>query len=150
MLGELLAADYLIRKNYRIIERNYRCRYGEIDIIASEGSNLVFLEVKSRSSDSYGHPGESVDREKIMRIRRTATCYLGSVDGIFFDSIRFDLVCLELAEKIPVDIMRNLNACPGRVHYEIKNVPEFDYCRNNQLLSRLQKFIKINHIKNAL
>lgn len=72
---EDLAAQYLEQKGYRILERNYRCRQGEIDLIAMDGSCLVFVEVKYRSSRRTGHPAEAVNVRKQRRIARTAVYY---------------------------------------------------------------------------
>lgn len=74
---EDVAVDYLEGRGYDILERNYRCPYGEIDVIARSGSYLVFLEVKYRGSTAYGSPGEAVDRRKQRRISRAALCYYG-------------------------------------------------------------------------
>lgn len=75
-MGERKAADYLARKGYRIIERNYKCKVGELDIIAMEGRTLIFVEVKTRSNLSYGMPCESINRTKKGHILRTARYYI--------------------------------------------------------------------------
>lgn len=72
---ESQAAEYLEKKGYHILERNYRCRQGEIDLIAMDGSYLVFVEVKYRSGRSKGHPAEAVNIKKQRRIIRTAGYY---------------------------------------------------------------------------
>lgn len=74
--AEDFAADYLSDNGYKIICRNYFCRFGEIDIVCSDGTFLVFCEVKSRSLNSISTGRESVDRSKISRIRKTALWYL--------------------------------------------------------------------------
>lgn len=74
--GESLAAAYLQKKKYRIIAANYRCRFGEIDIIASNSRYLVFLEVKLRKSAGFARALEHVDTYKQSRIRTTAEMYL--------------------------------------------------------------------------
>ncbi len=91
MFGEQKAAEMLLRSGYRILERNFRCRSGEIDIVAMTGMTLVFVEVKSRTSDLYGTPAESVTKKKQERIRRTAMYYLKTHDRRYND-IRFDVV----------------------------------------------------------
>ena len=58
---EALAAEFLEGRGYRIVERNFRCRLGEIDLIARDGSVLVFIEVKYRKTGAYGDPAEAVD-----------------------------------------------------------------------------------------
>lgn len=74
--GEQQAAKYLRRKGYKIIATNYRCRYGEIDLIVSNRSNLVFVEVKLRKSSKFAYALEHVDIFKQNRIRTTAEFYL--------------------------------------------------------------------------
>ncbi|MCL2603976.1 MAG: YraN family protein [Defluviitaleaceae bacterium] len=76
MLGQQAAEDYLVKKNYRILQRNYRVKSGEIDLIAQDGAYLVFVEVKSRSGLGYGHPREAVNAAKQARILRTAQHYI--------------------------------------------------------------------------
>lgn len=74
-LGEDIATNYLQKKGYRILERNFRKGYGEIDIIAVKDNTLVFVEVKTRKSNSYGTPLESITHWKIRPLVRTAEFY---------------------------------------------------------------------------
>lgn len=74
--GEELAAKFLRRKGYKILEKNYRCRFGEIDVIAENREYLVFVEVKLRKNDSYGAGREFVTAQKQQRIKTTAMLYL--------------------------------------------------------------------------
>ena len=74
--GESIAADYLRKKRYTIVAANYRCRFGEIDLIASNRKFLVFAEVKLRKSDSFAAAAEYVDSRKQNRLRSTAEMYL--------------------------------------------------------------------------
>lgn len=69
------AARWLSEKGFVILERNYRCRQGEIDLIARDGRYLVFVEVKYRSGECAGHPAEAVHAQKQYRISRTALYY---------------------------------------------------------------------------
>ena len=73
---ELLAAVHLEKCGYHIIEKNYRCRIGEIDLVACDGAYLVFVEVKYRADASKGNPLEAVGPAKQERVRRTAAWYL--------------------------------------------------------------------------
>ena len=75
-IGEKLAADYLERIGYSILQRNFRCRYGEIDVIACNSEYLVFCEVKTRKGSAPLHPSLSVTKVKGMRIRELASLYL--------------------------------------------------------------------------
>ena len=74
--GEALAAKYLQTKRYKVVATNYRCRFGEIDLIMSNRKYLVFVEVKLRKSDKFANAAEFVDRRKQDRIRTTADMYL--------------------------------------------------------------------------
>jgi putative endonuclease len=77
-LGEEAAEAALRKERYRILERNYRTPVGEIDLVARQGRCLCFVEVKRRSSTSYGHPAEAVTDEKKRRIARAAEWYLAA------------------------------------------------------------------------
>ena len=75
-IGENAAADVLRAKGYRILKQNYRCRYGEIDIIAEKYGDLSFVEVKTRQNLNYGRPCEAVTEEKKKHLKRAAYCYM--------------------------------------------------------------------------
>ena len=75
---EKLAGAYLEQQGYEILEYNYRCRMGEIDIVARQGGYLVFVEVKLRKDDTFAAAREFVDQRKQERIRKTALFYLQS------------------------------------------------------------------------
>lgn len=91
---EQKAGAYLEEQGYEILEYNYRCRMGEIDIIARDGEYLVFCEVKYRSDLRSGHPAEAVDRRKQQVISRCALCYL-TQRGMTDQACRFDVVSFE-------------------------------------------------------
>ncbi len=74
--GEKTAIKFLESKGYKILTKNYRCKIGEIDIIAADGDTLSFVEVKTRSSDKYGLPGEAVNYNKQIKIVKTALHYI--------------------------------------------------------------------------
>ena len=78
--GEALAAEELRRRGCRLVEAGWRCRFGEVDLIAEEGPFLCFVEVKLRRSDAYGRAGEFVDRRKQERLRTAAALYLSTHD----------------------------------------------------------------------
>ena len=93
--GEKLACGALKKKGYRILEKNYRCRYGEIDIIAKHKGSLVFIEVRSKTGDSFGSPEESVTSQKKQRLISTAMDYLnGHPDSP--PDWRIDFVAIEM------------------------------------------------------
>ncbi len=75
--GEDIAVRYLESRGYRIVERNYRVRLGEIDIIAEHGKDLVFIEVKTRTDTFFGTPFESVTPQKQKQLSKVALDYLG-------------------------------------------------------------------------
>lgn len=89
--GEDIAAEHLLANGYRIVERNYRCRQGEIDIIATDKAAIVFIEVKTRSSDRFGLPASAVDHAKQGRMARASMAYMAD-KGIDDKEARFDVV----------------------------------------------------------
>ena len=93
--GEELAVAYLAEAGYRIVERNYRCLFGEIDIVAEEGETLVFVEVKSRRSDAYGDPQLAVGHQKQKKISMIAVHYLAE-RHLRHRLARFDVVAVKL------------------------------------------------------
>ena len=96
--GEKAAEDYLVEMDYLILERNYRLKFGEIDIIAAKDGGLVFVEVKSRSNINYGYPSEAVNYKKKQKITNVAKYYIlnNCLDNI---SIRFDVIEVYLKSK---------------------------------------------------
>ena len=96
--GEDLAVDFLRKKGYRILERNYHFEHGEIDIIAEEHTMLVFVEVKARRSKLYGEPEDAVTPKKQNQVRHTADGYLME-KNIDDRACRFDVVAIDLDTK---------------------------------------------------
>ena len=91
--GEQAAVDYLTGCGFRILDRNWRCAAGELDIVAVERHVFVVCEVKTRSGTRYGTPLEAVGRAKRNRLRRLAIRWL-TAHGVRFDQIRIDVVGL--------------------------------------------------------
>lgn len=93
--GEDRACEYLERLGYQLLERNFRCREGELDIVAQEGKVIVFVEVKTRSSNSAGHPFEAITNSKQARIRRLAAewCQRYQVSQV---QVRIDAIAVML------------------------------------------------------
>jgi putative endonuclease len=89
--GERLAAEHLERLGYAIVARNHRTRYGEIDVVAADAENLVFVEVKTRRG--RGRPWDALDERKRRQVRRMGIAYMSEVDdrpkrrGVRFDAI---------------------------------------------------------------
>jgi putative endonuclease len=91
--GEQAAAEYLESVGLRILDRNWRCAEGEIDIVAVERHVLVVCEVKARTGTRYGSPLEAVGRAKRARLRRLAVGWINA-HGVRFDQVRIDVVGL--------------------------------------------------------
>ncbi len=75
-IGEEEAVKFLKKNKYKIIERNFRTKFGEIDIIAKKGNKVVFIEVKTRKTISFGYPEEAVDERKLNKIKKVALYYI--------------------------------------------------------------------------
>lgn len=95
--GERLAAEELVRRGYHILERNFRCSYGEIDLIAEDEQDLIFVEVKTRRGNVYGLPEEAVTYRKRQKIVQVASCYLDLHD-CSERSWRIDVVAVQLSK----------------------------------------------------
>ncbi|MEO5662727.1 MAG: YraN family protein [Nocardioides sp.] len=91
--GELLAARHLVKQGMVLLDHNWRCPAGELDLVLREGKTLVICEVKTRTSNDYGTPHESIDRAKVDRLRRLAAAWL-RVHSARPDDIRLDLVAV--------------------------------------------------------
>ncbi len=86
-----MALRYLLERGYELVERNYRTRYGELDLILRQDNTLVFVEVKLRRGTGFGGPLEAVTTRKQSTIRSLAEQYLSERDPTF-DAVRFDVV----------------------------------------------------------
>lgn len=103
-LAEALAADYLQARGLRLLQRNYRCRLGEIDLILADGAVLVFVEVRLRRNADYGGAAASVTAAKRQRILRTARHYLsGRPEPV----CRFDVVLLDALSADRIEWIRD-------------------------------------------
>jgi putative endonuclease len=89
--GEDIACSYLQQQGYRILERNFSCKAGELDIIAFDGETIAFIEVKSRTSTGYGNPAEAVSYYKQNRIVKAALFFM-TKHKIFDYMCRFDVI----------------------------------------------------------
>ena len=105
--GEKIAAAYLKKNGYRIIEINFRCPIGEIDIVAKEKNDLVFVEVKTRKSIDLGYPEQAVGIRKQKKMSQLALWYLQK-RKIADTNARFDVVAVTLIpEKNEVKLIKN-------------------------------------------
>ncbi len=98
ILGENLAKNFLKKRGYRILESNYRCREGEIDIIARHRDSLVFVEVRTKRSLEFGSPEESITPTKMERLRAVAAHYQQTHNNLPA-SWRIDVVAVEIDQK---------------------------------------------------
>jgi len=94
-IGEQLACSALKKKGYKIIETNYRCRRGEIDIVAHQKNSLVFIEVRTKTGKAFGSPEESITAQKKQHLISTALDYLNSHRDLP-ENWRIDFVAVEL------------------------------------------------------
>ncbi len=92
--GEELVAVQLADAGWTILERNWRCPDGELDVVAVDADVLVFIEVKTRSSLGYGDPAEAVSPAKAARVRRLALRWLAEHDAGYWPQLRFDVVAV--------------------------------------------------------
>lgn len=95
-LGEKIACQYLVKNGWQIIETNFSVRWGEIDIIASKGHVLAFVEVKAKTGDMFGDPEGMVNKNKIFQINRIASLYLEKHSKLknIFETFRIDIVAI--------------------------------------------------------
>lgn len=97
-LGEALALKYLKDNKYTIVERNFRNKIGEMDIIAKKDSLIVFVEVKSRSSIKYGYPYEAVNIKKQNKLKLLAYSYI-KLHNLYYHQFRFDIIEVYLEDN---------------------------------------------------
>lgn len=91
--GEKAAAKYLKREGYKILSRNYKTPFGEVDIIAQKGDVIAFVEVKLRTSDTFGTPSEAVNARRMQRYTNAARCYFSGRE--INCTVRFDIIEVE-------------------------------------------------------
>lgn len=127
----------LEKKNYRIIEQNFNSSIGELDIIASTGKTLVFIEVKTRTSDDYGSPSESINTGKILKIRKTASLYLAKKDEKGFQDYRFDIITI----MVKKNKIRNAS---GKINRDRESISDI-----SEIAAELIDSCVIDHIESA-
>ncbi len=98
--GEQLAVDYLNQMGLRVLARNWRCRYGELDIIAADDATraVVFVEVKTRTGEQYGGVEQAVTPAKVRRLRRLAGLWLAQQQGSWA-SVRIDVIAIRIGRR---------------------------------------------------
>ena len=109
--GEDLACRELVARGYAILERRYRTRHGEIDIVAKDGDTVVFVEVRMKSSPECGLAAESVTPWKQRRVGRMAVDYIAR-HGLHDRPARFDVVAIDVMDGVPrVTVIPNAFGC---------------------------------------
>lgn len=115
--AEGLALEYLESKGYQLIQQNFRCQLGEIDIIAKDGDCVCFIEIRSRSLKLYGVPEESITPLKQRRLTRVALAYLKS-NRLTDVNIRFDVVSILFDGRYPdISLVKGAFECENRYLY---------------------------------
>jgi putative endonuclease len=99
--GEKIAEQYLKKKGYKVVERNYRCSMGEVDLIVLDRRVIVFVEVKTRSGHEFGMPSEAVERRKQKKMIQTAQFFI-SAKSLHQRDARFDVVAISWLGRQPV------------------------------------------------
>ena len=94
--GEGMAGRFLVEEGYQVLATNYRCQYGEVDIVARQGSDLVFVEVRTRQDEKLGAPEESLTNAKVDHLVATCQDYVQK-HGMENSEWRIDLVCVYVA-----------------------------------------------------
>jgi len=94
--GEDQAAEWLEDHGFRVLERNWRCARGEVDIIAWQSCTLVFIEVKTRAGNSTGHPFEAITASKVSRLRRLVPAWFEDHPDVSARAIRIDAVAVHV------------------------------------------------------
>lgn len=106
IIGENKAVEYLVLKGYRVMDRNYRSKIGEIDIIATKDNILIFIEVKTRTSTKYGYPYEAVNWKKQDKIIKTSLVYIKQRKLLNYQ-MRYDIIEVYLSEKSRINHIEN-------------------------------------------
>ncbi|NDK92000.1 YraN family protein [Gordonia desulfuricans] len=101
-LGEDLAAEFVTRLGWTIVERNWRNKFGELDLIAADGRRLVVVEVKTRASRVFADPVAAVTRDKLRRMRRLTGMWLAQQE-MHWPQIRLDVISIQLDPAYPLD-----------------------------------------------
>jgi putative endonuclease len=105
VIAEQLAAQYLQQQGLKLLHTNYRCRYGEIDLILLDGDTHVFVEVRLRSQSAFGGAAASIDTRKQTKLLKTAQTYLLTFKRV--PPCRFDAVLMQLADLQQIEWLKN-------------------------------------------
>lgn len=118
VFGESLATEYLSEKGYKVLERNFSCRIGEVDIIAMQEDTVAFIEVKTRSSEKFGLPSEAVSLTKQNRIVKTALYYMQR-NKLLDYMCRFDVIeiIVDPENKSRINLIKDAFQYSGKYGY---------------------------------
>jgi len=105
VLAEQLAAQYLQQQGLKLLQTNYSCRFGEIDLILQDGETHVFVEVRLRSSSAFGGAAASIDARKQAKLLKTAQFYLSELKRI--PPCRFDAVLMQASDSKRIEWIKN-------------------------------------------
>lgn len=103
--GEQVAVEHLMQQGWQILARNWRCRYGELDVIAADpaGGTVIFVEVKTRTGDGYGGLAYAVPEQKVRRLRRLAGVWLAGQEG-HWPALRLDVIGVRVGRSATPEI----------------------------------------------
>ena len=133
-LGEDISEIFLVKRGYFIIKRNYRCRLGEIDLIAKDKEKLIFFEVKTRTNLNFGYPEESINNLKVLKLKKLAILFAVS-ENMGDPDMQFDVISINLS-----------GTCYSGNINNIKNISEL--C-SSMKASEIKENFNLNHIQNA-
>jgi len=109
LLAEGKAAEYLIARGYKVLDRRWACPLGELDIVAFDAGTLVFVEVRARSSSLYGSPAETVTKAKQKKVIKAALTYI-KANALKPESLRFDVIGFAGCDAEPEHIINAFQA----------------------------------------
>jgi len=144
-LGEKIAEDHLTKSGYIIECKNFGCKFGEVDIIAKKDNNLIFIEVKTRTSKSYGYIVESINRIKIRKIKNVVDFFLVNNKKYFNFNIKLDCIFIFLKREFFNNIFNKNNA-----ENNISSIDNFISNIYNGKKFFNNKNIILEHIKNIV
>lgn len=133
-IGEDISEIFLIKKGYSILKRNYRCRIGEIDLIAKDKNKIIFFEVKTRTNLNFGYPEESINNQKVLKLKKLAIFFTVS-ENIQNPDIQFDVISINLWKTNFLENIKN-----------DKNISEI--C-SSMKASEIKENFNLTHIQNA-
>ena len=133
-LGEDISEIFLAKMGYSILKRNYRCRLGEIDLIAKNKNKIIFFEVKTRTNLNFGYPEESVNNMKVLKLKKLAIFFTVS-ENMYNIDMQFDVISINLWQNSFLDNIE-----------KIKDISEI--C-SNMKASEIKENFNLIHIQNA-